>query len=400
MNRVGIVSTGISSRLGMGDDIHVQAFKQSPPEFSRYRSAGLKDSILKDPVDLPFGVLEGKNDSSLSSSVGYSEQVSKHQSYLLNSVKQAVAHLPSEVVTSARLGLFVGSTSFAVDCYEALYQSDKGIPIAQAGYNRDALWLRQELGLAGPHYVFATACTSSVNGLLYAERMIQVGDIDYALIVGYEFFNQTTLLGFNSLGLIAKEAMYPFDKRRNGMVLGEACSAVVLAGANTEEGAASRFKLCGGAALNDIHNLTAPNPDGESIARVLDAALRYSNIDKDSIRGIKVHGTATQASDEAEASGIAKAFTGQKLPTAISLKSHLGHTLGACGVTELSVLLACLEDGYLPGGEYQKDAELNIDLVGAPIEVTESGYYLLNYFGFGGNNAVLVLQDTGAVNVG
>lgn len=299
---------------------------------------------------------------------------------------------PGEV---ERAGLFVGSTSFNIFSSEcryvrALSDGEDCQPLESNTYEAVTNHIAATLGHAAQTFTFHTACTSSANALLYAARMIEAGRIRHAIVVGFEFFNRTTMLGFHSLDLLAAARIQPFGANRDGMVPGEGCSAIVL-GADRPD-VSHPIRIAGGATNVDLNGMTSAGPDGVSIASVVTSALKHAGIEPKDIRSIKLHGTATRANDSAEAAGLARVY--DKIPPACVLKPAIGHTLGACGTNELVILRKYLDCATLPGlpYDYPLDKPLGIS-VRSTDEPIEPGPHLLNHFGFGGNNTALVISN-------
>jgi len=313
-------------------------------------------------------------------------------------VDEALQATPLAADQRRRMGIFVGSSSFEVGMSEQTFERElatcgEGIPVPITGFGRIADRIRARFGVSGPAYTFNTACTSSANALLYASAMIEADWLDHALVVGTEVFNFTTALGFHGLSLISERGVRPFDADRSGLVLGEGIGALVVGvGSAQDPPAGARFELRGGANLCDTHGVTAANPDGSSIAKVLRAALRAARVAPGDVRAIKAHGTASQLNDEAEAAGILAVF--DPPPSVAALKPYIGHTLGACGVNEIALFCGALERGFAvsnPG--ISADAgPLGVALRQSP-EPLESGSYVFDYFGFGGNNTALVISN-------
>jgi len=288
-----------------------------------------------------------------------------------------------------RTGVFVGSSSFSVGQEESRLKNGSGgesaIVLGTVGNGKISRYIKRAFELGGPDFSYSTACTSSANALLAAHQMMLRGYIDHALVLGLELYNETTLLGFHNLGLLANEALLPFDDRRDGLVLGEAFAAAVL----SREAQQNHLQLCGGAIRTDNEHLTSPNVDGTSTASAMEAALGNTQTNRQDIVAIKTHGTGSPMSDEAEARGLRRVF--DTLPPLVALKSAIGHTLGASGIAELILWDECLREGVLPAntgiavGNTQSGVSLNQEP-----KAVASGYYLLNYFAFGGNNTVLV----------
>jgi len=307
-------------------------------------------------------------------------------------VRTAVAGARLSAAETRALPVFVGSSCFSVGRSESDYAaalaagSSSAYPMPHCGYDGLADLARRAIGSAGESFSYNTACTSSANALLGAMRALNFGRHRYALVIGAELANRTTLCGFSGLQLLAEHAR-PFEAERDGIVLGEAIGAVLLA----SEPGADEFCLLGGADNCDTHSITTTNPEGESVLAASREALRCTGVDAGDVCGIKAHGTASPSSDLAEAAGLRKLFAA--LPPLSVLKPHIGHTLGASGVVELVLYASALRRGLMPAwaGFGKPDPELGISPLTRPVPAP-AGYYLLNHFGFGGNNAVLVLE--------
>ena len=288
------------------------------------------------------------------------------------------------------MALCVGSSSFDISVSEHLYREElagggSAVPLRSSSFANLAEHIRSRFDLAGEDFTFNTACTASANGLLYAARLVASGAAVHALVVGVELVNDLTALGFLGLGLLSRREMRPFDPGRDGLVLGEAASAVVIG-----RGDPDRFHVLGGANLCDTNSMVAARADGETIARVIAEALLAANVPAGEIEAVKAHGTANPANDEAEAAGMRRAFPA--LPPVCALKPHIGHTLGACGLTELVLFYRALEQGFLvatPGiGGDPNASTITLNQSERPIS---RGRFVLNSFGFGGNNTSLVI---------
>lgn len=289
--------------------------------------------------------------------------------------------------------IFVGSSCFSIAQSEAGYASAladnpaDAVPLPHAGFQAIAEMARLAAGSAAPDFTFNTACTSSANALLAAQRMLAQGQIEHALVLGVELANLTSITGFSALQLLS-DRVRPFDARRTGIVLGEAVGAVVL---GARAGSAGAVRLRGGAANCDTHSVTTAHPDGHVLAAVQREALRACGVQPEAIRLIKAHATGTPANDVSEVRGLRQAHA--PLPPVTALKPYLGHTLGACGVAELALFDGALRQGFIPAtaGFETVDPELDVRPVADELPAA-AGLYQLNHFGFGGNNNVLILE--------
>jgi len=290
-----------------------------------------------------------------------------------------------------RMALCVGSSSFDISVSESLYREElaagaSALPLRSSSFANLAESVRSRFGLRGEDYSFNTACTASANGLWYASRLIRSGAVDHALVLGVELINDLTALGFLGLGLLSRSEMRPFSAHRDGLVLGEACSALVIG-----RGGAEDFHFAGGANRCDTHSMVAANTDGSTIAAVIQAALDDAGLDAAGVAAVKAHGTANAANDEAEAAGMRRVF--DDLPPVCALKPFIGHTLGACGLTELILFYRALVEGFLIA---TPSAHAASDTPSVALNATERsmtrGHFMLNSFGFGGNNTSLVIS--------
>ena len=295
-----------------------------------------------------------------------------------------------------RLPLFIGSSCFSIGRSESHYAAalsvhpDTAMPMPLCGgYQLIAAIVQQALGIEGDVYTYNTACTASANALLGALRMLELGWYQHALVIGAELANRTTLAGFSGLQILAQR-LQPFDAARAGIVLGEGMGAVVL---SADAGSESCLRIIGGASNCDTWSVTTANPDGNSVATVLNQALADAHVRPDQVHGIKAHGTATPMGDTAEAIGIRRIFS-QPPPLSV-IKPYIGHTLGACSVNELVLFAGALERGFFPAtpGFETPDAALDLNPTTIHGEAPD-GCYLLNHFGFGGNNVVLALEKS------
>ncbi|MGC3979816.1 MAG: beta-ketoacyl synthase N-terminal-like domain-containing protein [Steroidobacteraceae bacterium] len=294
-----------------------------------------------------------------------------------------------------KVGLFLGTSSFDICATEdhyrhALQQDAQAIAMAESSsLGNLALNICSRFDLRGPSYSFNTACTASANALAYADGMIRSGQLDHALVLGVETFNSITALGFNGLQLLTPTAMRPFSPERNGLVLGEGCSALVL---SHDQHRATDFRLVASSNLCDTFGMSAANPDGSTIAQVIEQALQRAGLTAGDIAAIKTHGTASLSNDEAESAGMRRVF--ESMPPLTALKPFIGHTLGACGLNELLLFCGAAEQGFLIGtpGIGMGDEKLGVVLNQQCRELLP-GYFMLNYFGFGGNNTSLIVSN-------
>ena len=248
--------------------------------------------------------------------------------------------------------------------------------------------LQQRFNLRGPALTYNTACSSSANALLGARAFLATRLIDFALVIGLELYSPTTLEGFALLQLLSPETPRPFSADRRGIVAGEAVAACLL---SRDDIAPSAWQLRGGAGACDPGSVTGADPSGAGFALVMEKALADSDLKAADITLVKAHGTASELNDPAELRALAQVFT--EIPPYLSLKPLLGHTLGACGVAELLLLLEAVAAGQIPASPNftALEAGFSREPLRRPLNLN-NGCFLLDYFGFGGNNAALVVE--------
>jgi 3-oxoacyl-[acyl-carrier-protein] synthase-1 len=377
---VKITASGIVSALGQGKRANLDALLgDATPGPDR-----LSLSHFEEPVNVPYhGV------------VGAPEAAEGRLHWLLD---QAMEELLAEHSLTpdqrADIPVFIGSSCWGIGIAEERYREqyrnnpETAIPLPLDGFGQISRHLQRQYGFHGADFALNTACTATANAILNAAAAINMGMHDHALVVGLEARNDTTLAGFHGMQLLAEEGMRPFDRRRDGLVLGEGCGAMLLSRSRPD---ASGTMFWGGASNCDTYSISASNPDGSTIAAVMDAAMARSGITPSDIRAIKAHGTATPLNDDGEAAGMRRSFA--TMPPFFSMKAALGHTLGSCGVLETLLMAAALTEGRLPAswGFSESDPALGVTPMCESMP-SEPGYYLLNFFGFGGNNSSLILR--------
>lgn len=376
-DRIFITSPALSCALGDHLDT-IQHALQHPNISARIRE------VLVEKQTLPYYAVP---DSSLDSETAFLSQLERVVTQTLNS-----ANLNK--TERATTGVFVGSTSMDISLREQAFlrHSTKTELPGSDGSNIGNIpaYLARLFGLGHMHISISTACTASSIALIEGMNMIRAGVIERALIVGVEGFNYLTLCGFDSL-LLLSTVLKPFDKHREGLILGEAYASLLLE--KEPKKANKSLELLGGAVATDTESISGNNTGGEIPARAMAQALHASQISAAEIKAIKAHGTGSVANDLSEAQAISQVF-GPTLPPITAFKPYVGHTLGASGVTELILLSLALEAGFIPKtfGFQTKDPALKVTPTthAAPCE---PGAVLLNAFGFGGSCCSYVVSN-------
>ncbi|MBN2705550.1 MAG: beta-ketoacyl synthase, partial [Deltaproteobacteria bacterium] len=295
----------------------------------------------------------------------------------------------------SRVGVFLGSSAIDYSLAGPLEENVDPAFIDRcerkrvgAGGYLDSLMRRQ--ALTGPALTCNTACTSSANALITAAALLSGGLIDHALVLGLELYSPTTLEGFAMLQLLSPTVMRPFDRDRTGIVLGEAIGAVLL---SREEVRPSPWRYLGGVSRCETYSVSGTDPSGAGLARVMRDALQNAGLKAEDISAVKAHATASELNDRAEMRALAQVF--RRLPPVVALKPYIGHTLGACGATELALLMESVAAGFLPAtlNFSSPENEFSTPPLQEPLPINQ-GVFMLNYFGFGGNNTVFIVERT------
>ncbi|AVI94739.1 beta-ketoacyl-ACP synthase II [Oenococcus oeni] len=247
-----------------------------------------------------------------------------------------------------------------------------------------------------------TACSSGANAIGEAFRAIESGRADIMLTGGSEAsINEIGIGGFAALSTLSKatdptKASLPFDKNRNGFVMGEGGGTLILESLEhaQKRGAEILGELVGYGASEDAYHITSPDPAGTQAARAMRLAIEEAGLKAEQIGYINAHGTATHGNDFAEAAAINQVFSKDQQVLVSSSKSMTGHLLGAAGAIEAVATVSALRDGQLPVnvGITEQDPECQVNLVTEENAQTEVDYALSNSFGFGGHNAVLAFK--------
>jgi 3-oxoacyl-[acyl-carrier-protein] synthase-1 len=293
------------------------------------------------------------------------------------------ANLTEEEIS--KIGLFIGTSSAKLPINEAQLKANNEM-LSKLQLSELSTIVMERLKIKGFNTIISTACTSSANALLQAKEMIESGLIEKALVLGVELYNELSIKGFNSFQLLSQDKIRPFDKQRDGVILGEGLSAIVL-GKNK-----SHFEFTSGSILVDTVSITSPT--SASLIKVMQQSMNKANLVPQDISVIKAHATGTLQNDKAEAEALSSLFPSHTNITA--LKPYIGHTMGACGTNELVLLMESLKQDFIPKTLNFSTIEELHPLKPMSINIPAiSGYYLLNYLGFGGNNCCLIIKYNG-----
>jgi 3-oxoacyl-[acyl-carrier-protein] synthase II len=281
--------------------------------------------------------------------------------------------------------------------------SPVGVPMMMSNAAAGAIAMRY--GLTGPNWGVVSACAASAHAIGDAVRLVQTGEADAVLTGGAEAaLTHMTIGGFNRMGALSRVGISrPFDARRDGFIVGEGAAALVLeeAEAAAGRGAEPLAEVLGYGATADAFHLTAPEPGGAGAARAIRRALDDADLAPETVDYVNAHGTSTPLNDRAETDAIKRALGdhAKRVPVS-SLKSAIGHLLGAGGAVEAVATVLALTQRVAPPTLNWAEPEEGLDLdyvpdSARPLHEGSPGNGRLvgisNSFGFGGHNAVICL---------
>lgn len=275
------------------------------------------------------------------------------------------------------------------------------IPMSIA--NMPAGNVAMDLGLKGESVSIVTACASSTHSIGEAYRNIKAGYEDVILAGGTEAaICELGIAGFENMKALCtgdnkERASIPFDKERNGFVMGEGAGLILLEELEhaKKRGAKIYAEIVGYGATSDAYHITSPAPNGEGGARAMQNAMKDAGIEPEEVTYINAHGTSTPLNDKYETMAIKTAFgDASKKVIVSSTKGHTGHLLGAAGGIEAVACVKAIEKGIVPPtiGYKVPDEECDLDIVPNQARKIEVKYAMSNSLGFGGHNSSIIFK--------
>ncbi len=398
--RVVITGIGIITSHGIGKKVNLQK---------------LKDGIDSTGVISAFntGPYRGKTGGEVRDFI-YAAPLKKLRSSRLDRASRLLVQATMEALTDAGLEgkisgkeilLSLGTTLGGMISGEQYHREilRKGIMKAQLSHMLDylaqyqAVHLFDEFQFEGQFNVFSNACASGANAIGYAFNAVRSGEIDVAIACGYDTMSEFTFAGFNSLMAVTPTLCRPFDKRRDGLVLGEGAAVLVLEERRTALGRNANIfaEIAGYGESADAYHLTSPDPEGRGAAAAMSEALKDAELFARDIGYINAHGTGTPYNDMMEARAIKKVFGGlsEKIPVS-STKPMVGHLLGGAGAAEAVFSIMALQEKIIPKNlnfaTPDPECSLNIITENATADINVA---MSNSFGFGGSNASIIFRE-------
>jgi len=319
--------------------------------------------------------------------------------------RQAVADAGLDLSTLApeRAGVAMGTTSGEpreVESFDDRYVAEELEQVGPEFMDRYpchviAGHVASELSFAGPNTMIPAACAAGNYALAHAYDVLRAGRADVMLAGGADSFSRITYTGFARLGAIAPEICQPFDKNRKGMLPGEGAAVLVLEPLDEAlaRGATIYAEVTGYGLSCDAHHMTAAHPEGA--ARAMSRALADSSRRPEDVGYISAHGTGTPTNDKLETSAVKRVFgdAAYRVPMS-SIKSMIGHTMGAASAIEAAVCaLAVATDHIPPTAHFEvPDPECDLDCVPNEGRAQRVDVAMNNAYAFGGNNASVIFE--------
>ncbi|MGO8987356.1 MAG: beta-ketoacyl synthase N-terminal-like domain-containing protein [bacterium] len=373
--RVFITGMGIISSLGQGVGRHVDSLKKN--------CSGIEPLTLFSPSPgnlLPAGEIPNFKQTL---------NVPRTHEFAFLAAQEALS--ATRAVPDA---IILGTTTGGMPLTEALLKRNEKDTDQYKYHSTSSVaeFLAGVLRCSGLVLTVTTACSSGAVAIKLAYELLSAGKANRVLAGGADALCRLTYYGFNSLQLIDPSGAHPLDRDRNGMTVGEGSAMLLLeAGESSPDNAIA--EILGGGLSCDAYHPTAPHPEGKGALAAMKKALEDAGIIPADIEYINLHGTGTKDNDLAEAKAIHSVF-GNNIPPLSSVKGATGHSLGASGAIESIICAAAIREGLIPAntGCVNPDPELNLKPALTPLE-QKVAVALSNSFGFGGNNACLVVAD-------
>ncbi len=409
MSKRRVVVTGIGAISPLGNTANemwetMKAGKHGITEISHFDTTNYEVKLAAevknfDPLD-HFSKIEAK-------------RLDRYAHFALVSAREAYADagLEGQIADPYRFGVIYttgigGLQTIETETTKLLEKGPRRVSpmfVPMAIVNMGAGNIAIDLGAKGHCTSVVTACASATHALGDALRMIQYGDADVILTGGAEAtITQLGVAGFQALRALSTStnpdrASIPFDKERNGFIMGEGGGALILEEYEhaKKRGAKIYAELAGFGSTCDANHITAPDPSGEAGARALVNAVKDAGVELSAVDYINAHGTSTPLNDKTETTAIKVAFGAEAKNVAVgSTKSMTGHLLGAAGAIEAIVCVKAIQESYIPATTNYEvaDEDCDLDYITEGSRQQAVNIALSNSLGFGGHNATVAFK--------
>ncbi len=391
--RVAVVAAGVVSPLGFGLAETLEALREARDCVSTVTRFSVAECRCKTAGQIADHRLLSRRSNGLRA-----KRLHRASHMMIHALSEAMAQAAQFEPELMVIGTTSGGMSYGEQYYRSLCRPGdlRHAPTWIANYpaQKPVIDAQQEvLSASVPCQIIANACASGTNAIGHAFECVRSGRYRRVLTGGYDALSELVFTGFDSLQASTPEKCRPFDRRRDGMVLGE--GAAVLALENWQlakkRNAPIVAEIIGYGISTDNFHITQPNPSGIGAQQAMQRALNSAQISADAVDYINAHGTATLFNDAAEGKAITELFNG--VPVS-STKSMMGHSLGAAGAIEAIFCLLALKDQLLPPNINftALDDGLDLNVVANESRPAAVRTALSNSFGFGGTNASILMR--------
>lgn len=404
-----VVVTGMGAITPIGND--VESFWRSLKE----KKVGIGQISTFDTTDYKVKLAAEVKDFDAKEymDVKASKRMERFSQFAVAAAKEALedSGLSLEKEDPYRIGVCVGSGIGSLQSMEKEHKKllEKGpgrinpLLVPMMICNMAAGNVAIQFGLKGKCFNVVTACATGTHSIGEAFRSIQYGEADVMVAGGTESsITPLGVAGFTALTALSTSqdplrASIPFDKERNGFVMGEGAGVVVLESLEHAKARGARIyaELVGYGATCDAYHITSPAEDGSGAAKAMEMAMKDGNVDPEEIDYINAHGTSTHHNDLFETKAMKLALKEHAYQVPInSTKSMIGHLLGAAGGVEFITCIKTIEDGFIhaTAGLEMEDEECDLNYTKGEGVAAEVHYALTNSLGFGGHNASLLVK--------
>ncbi len=399
--RVVVTGIGVVSSIGIGWQAYWDALLAG--------TLGTTPVNYFDTSEFPThigGEVHNYQPTEFISELPHSQNLARGAQFAVAATKMAMedADLDRSLSLDNKVGVCLGTTMADVQELETInsdwvFKGPKHTSAAQ--YKRYPSFsmsasIAKCFGFKGPNTMIPTACAAGNYAIGYAHDLLKLNKADVVIAGGAEPFSRTVFEGFNRIFAVSPDKCRPFDKNRKGMIPGEGAGIVVLERYEDAQarGATVYAEVLGYGTSCDATHMTIPSVNG--VANVMRNALKQAGLNPEDVGYINAHGTGTAANDKTECAAIRKIFgeRADSMPVS-SVKSMLGHAMGAASALEAIACILSLKFGQLvPTINYENmDTECDIDCVPNKSRKFDSKVAIKNAFAFGGNNASLVLAE-------
>ncbi|HEP1445452.1 TPA: beta-ketoacyl-ACP synthase II [Streptococcus pyogenes] len=402
--RVVVTGYGLTSPIGHDPETFWDNLKAGQIGIGPITKFDTTDYAVKNAAeiqDFPFDKYFVKKDLN---------RFDRYSLYALYAAKEAINHadLNIEMIDSDRFGVIVASgiggiaeiEEQVIRLHEKGPKRVKPMTLPKALPNMAAGNVAMSLKAQGVCKSINTACASSNDAIGDAFRAIKFGTQDVMIVGGSEAaITKFAIAGFQSLTALSttedpSRSSIPFDKDRNGFIMGEGSGMLVLEGLEhaQERGATILAEIVGYGNTCDAYHMTSPNPEGLGARKAIHLALQEAGIEASAINYVNAHGTSTPANEKGESQAIV-AVLGKDVPVS-STKSFTGHLLGAAGAIEAIATIEAMRHNYVPmtAGTQALSEDIEANVIFGEGKETAINYAISNTFGFGGHNAVLAFK--------